>query len=520
MRARTRWIAALIAVAAAVLAVAAGLVLRGGEDEAPPAPALPVTRPTVVQDDALLLHRSEAETRATVEELAAIGVDWVRITAAWSVTAPDPASPTRPDFDAEDPAAYSPGAWASLDRAVRLVDAAGMRVLVDIAFWAPRWAVARPSTPPDRQRDGIDPGQYAAFAAAVARRYSGREGLPAAVAFSVWNEPNYPIFLLPQWRRVERGGEPQQDGWAADSPRQYRAMLRAAAPRIRAAAPGALVLIGNTAALGAADPGRSTDGVPPLEFLRDLACVDRALRPLTTPECRDFEPLPGDGWAHHPYSLNLPPWRRDPQPDNVRLGDLRRMTDLLDRLSRRGRTERRLGLWVTEYGYQTDPPDPTQRVTPELQARWLPEAERQALADERVRSFSQFLLRDLPERPGPTARARWGDFQSGLRFPDGRPKPARRAFAYSLALRRVGPRALSVWAHVRAGRGPRDVRLAVASPPESDGRWRALATFGVRRTDAEGYLETTISADPQATYRLEVREGAAWRAGEPVAGAR
>ena len=75
------------------------------------------------------------------------------------------------------------------------------------------------------------------------------------------------------------------------------------------------------------------------------------------------------------------------------------MADLLDRLSETGRTDRRLGLWVTEYGYQTDPPDPTQRVTPALQARWLPEAERQALGDRRVRSFSQFLLRDLPSAP-------------------------------------------------------------------------------------------------------------------------
>jgi len=73
--------------------------------------------------------------------------------------------------------------------------------------------------------------------------------------------------------------------------------------------------------------------------------------------------------------------------------------------------------------------------------------------------------------------------------------------------------------HVRPGRGPRDVRLAAAVSGGERG-WRALAAFGVRRTDAEGYLEATVSADPRATYRLEVRVGAAWRAGEPVPGAR
>ena len=55
---------------------------------------------TIVQDDAELLHRSAARTGATLDDLRDLGVDWVRITAGWSVIAPAPLSARRPIFDA------------------------------------------------------------------------------------------------------------------------------------------------------------------------------------------------------------------------------------------------------------------------------------------------------------------------------------------------------------------------------------------------------------------------------------
>ena len=178
-------------------------LLRGDEGRrAVAAQRRSVARPTIVQDDAQVLHRSTAEVRRTIRALAGLGVDWLRVTANWSFIAPSPQDARRPSFDARDPAAYPPGAWAQLDRAVREARAAGLRVTIDIAFWAPRWAVARPSPEPDRQRDGIDAREFGAFAEAVARRY--RDG---AVAYTIWNEPNYEVFLRPQWRRAGGGWE-------------------------------------------------------------------------------------------------------------------------------------------------------------------------------------------------------------------------------------------------------------------------------------------------------------------------
>jgi hypothetical protein len=453
---------------------------------------------TIVQDDAELLHRSPQRIAATLDDLHGLGVDWVRVTAGWSVIAPEPLSRQRPaGFDARDPRAYPPGAWSKLDRVYAMALARGLRPAIDIAFWAPRWAVGAPARLPDHERDTIAPGDYADFAEAVARRY------PRAAAFTIWNEPNHNAFLLPQWKR-------SGDGWRPASPHVYRELVQLAAPRIEAVAPHAVVLIGATSSVGSAIGTRAADRMAPLTFLRALACVDDADRPLDVPECRSFQPLPGDGWSHHPYSLELAPWQADPRASNVRLGDLDRLTSLLGRLHRAGRTRASLPLYLTESGYQTAPPDPTWRVSLDDQARWLPEGERIARSKPAVRSVSQFLVRDLPERPGPSARVRWRDYQSGLRFEDGRAKPAHAAFALSLVARRAAPAKVSFWGLVRPGSGSRRARISVL---ERSGRWRPIAQ---RRTDRDGTFRVAVPVDPTRTFRLE----SGGRVGAPVAGAR
>ena len=169
-----------------------------------------------------------------------------------------------------------------------------------------------------------------------------------------------------------------------------------------------------------------------------------------------------------------------------------------------------LPLYLTESGYQTSPPDPTRDVSLQDQARWLPEAEQIARRQPLLRSVSQFLVRDLPERPGPSPRIRWRDYQSGLRFVDGRPKPARASFALGLVAHRASPGRVAFWGLVRPGSGHRDARIAVREP---DGRWR---TIGRAQTSLDGTIAMTIAIDPARTFRLE----SAGRAGAPIAGAR
>ncbi|MDQ6915507.1 MAG: cellulase family glycosylhydrolase [Actinomycetota bacterium] len=508
MRSRRRkLVLAAAPIAAAGLATVAILSPGGGPGHPAHRP-LPAPGPTIVQDDAEVLHRPTARVRTTMQTLRALGVDWLRVTANWSFIAPSPASPGRPRFDATDPAAYPPGSWAKLDRAVRAAHAAGLDVMIDVAFWAPRWAVAQPSRPSDRQRNDIDAAAFGQFATAVARRYSGHyHRLPAAVGFTIWNEPNFRVFLLPQWRRAG-------PGWEVASADEYRAMVYAAVPAIRRQAPRALVLIGGTAAKGTDTPATSNDAVPPLRFLRALACVDDSLQPIHTGACASFHPLPGDGWAHHPYAPRVPPDRSDPQPDTASIADMSRLTDLLARLQAAGRIRNPLPVYLTEFGYETNPPDPTQPATLADQARWLPEAEAIAHGTPGVRGFAQFLLRDLPIHAGRTAAEEWSDFQSGLELPTGEPKPAMRSFAYALAVRRREGGRIEAFVHVRPGHGRRRVRIVARAPGGSS------SVRGEARTDQDGFATLALTGDPGATFRLELADGDAWKTvGAAVAGA-
>ena len=183
------------------------------------------------------------------------------------------------------------------------------------------------------------------------------------------------------------------------------------------------------------------------------------------------------------------------------MADLDRLTSLLHRLHEDGRTREDLPLYLTESGYQTSPPDPTWDVSLADQARWLPEAEQIARRQPSLRSVSQFLVRDLPSGRGPSLRIRWRDYQSGLRFEDGRAKPARASFALGLVAHRASPGRVAFWGLVRPGAGRRAVRIAVREP---DGRWR---TIGRARTGLDGTVAMTIAIDPARTFRLE-SEGA------------
>jgi hypothetical protein len=500
---RRAWL--VVAFACAALAVVVGLNQRS---IAPPRNLPTVARPTILDDDALMLYSDARTAEATARELRSLGVDWLRVNAAWSNIAPASQSARRPPFDARDPGAYPAGAWAPLDRAVRTAARNGLRVLIDIGFWAPRWAVGRAVEPVARQRWDISRVEFARFAEAVARRYSGRyRGLPAAVGFTIWNEPNNGDFLLPQWRR-------QGDRWVVDSARSYRELMNAAYPAIKRIAPRSLVLVGATFQAGTDRPGSAASPVAPLRFLRELACVSKDLRPVHDGGCRGFRPLLGDGWSHHPYSPGVTPDHADPDPDHVDIAGLGRLTGMLDHLYLERRTVSRMPVYVTEFGYETNPPDPTARVDPAAQARFLPEAERLAYGNPDVRSFAQFLLRDGAVRPGRTTGQRWSDVQSGLMYADATPKPALTSFRYAFVVHRIGARSIAWWAHVRPGTGQRTVGISARAP---HGAWRALpGPDRLFRTDPQGYVTGRAHADPTATFRLEVRVGGMWRAGAPV----
>ncbi|MDQ3722331.1 MAG: hypothetical protein M3376_04530, partial [Actinomycetota bacterium] len=237
-------------------------------------------------------------------------------------------------------------------------------------------------------------------------------------------------------------------------------------------------------------------GIQPLRFLRELACVDDRLEPLTDSRCSSFTALQADGFAYHPYTFGTSPYGPSARIDEVGIGELARLSALLGALHARGRLERALPLYLTEYGYETNPPDRIRGVSERTQARYHGLATFLAWQRPDVRMFPQFLVRDVgPDRRfAPGSAARYRDFQTGLFDVRGRAKPAARAFRVPFWAYRDGGDAV-LFGQVRPGNGTHQVRIEREVVP---GRWEVTETRDGRlpnspamagfETDAAGYF--------------------------------
>jgi hypothetical protein len=477
---------------------------------------------SMFQDDQLLIDSPTPTVTRTLDELRGLGVERLRLTVLWSAIAPDPLSARPPaGFDASQPAAYPVTGWAPFDRVLRLARARGIGVDFDLTAPGPRWAMA-PRAPVAAQASHYAPSAraFGAFVRAVGRRYSGSYRPPGAAAplprvgfWSIWNEPNQPGWLAPQWQT--RGATP-----AIASARLYRGYVDAATAALDRTGHGRdTVLIGELAPEGDERPGESAP-VPPLPFLRALYCVGPTYAPLRGDAAAALgcpaggrhatfvAAHPGlfaaSGFAHHPYSFFLAPARSMSDPNFAPLADLSRLEQGLDRIFASYAVSRRLPLYLTEYGYETNPPNPYRGVAPATQAAYLDEAEYLAWLDPRVRALSQFELRDsAPNRAFRAGTVRyWSTFQTGLEYLDGRAKPSLAAYALPIFIPdpRFAPGATAgVWAMLRAAANGTDQRAQVQWRPPH-GAWRTLAV--ARTHDAGGVLLSAVRPPGSGLIRV------------------
>ena len=427
-------------------------------------PAAAHASPTMevgVADDRLLFESPE-QAASTVADWQAAGVDTIRIIARWGAVAPaandiappagfDPANPDDPRYD-----------WRALDRAVGEVTGAQMRVLLTVTGWGPIWGSRFPAKRNPRWKP--DPQRFAQFATAVARRYGA-----SVDRYIVWNEPNVAQWMQPQSQCSQRGT------CTPSAPHQLRRIYEAAEPAIRAADPGAQVMIGALAPRGTSGASQNAN-LRPLAFLRALGCVDGRYRKVRTGACRGFTPVTADLLAFHPHGLKMAPTTHDPVRDDAQLGDVGRLASVVDRIQRAGgirvRGASRLPFWFDEYAYQTNPPDRVLGVSPALQATYLQQAAYLAWTNPRVRGLAWYVWRDEP-LAGST-----GGWQSGLRYVDGRAKPALAVFPQPFWALRKDSRTIRVWGQVRPG----DAH-SVMIERRSGAAWRTVATL---TTDARG----------------------------------
>ena len=475
---------------AAIILAALSLML------ALPAAASARSQETIFDAPRELIGGATPESRAAaLDELRALGTDTVRINLPWRYLVPGPGKSQKPaGFNASDPGDYPQVRWGTVDEVVRGVLGRGMQVLMTPSGPFPNWASAS-----GRSRIAKPiPKEYGAFVKAVGRRYSGSfrpvqcsggggfpfgapacpPPLPRIEDWAIYNEPNQGLFLMPQRRK----GRPV-------SPGIYRKLFLAAQAGLRQAGHGKdRLLIGETA------PSGGDTGVDPVEFLRGVLC----LRPNFTRR-KGCAPIRATGWAHHPYTPGLAPFRRSPNRGLINLVTMKRLQKALARAARAGATTRRLPVYITEFGIQSVP-DRKFGVSLKRQAEFLGIAEYLAFRNRGVRSYAQYLLRDDPI-------AQDFAFTTGLRLEDGKKKPAYRAFALSLAVKSLRDGRVFVWGHVRP-RGNRRVRVSIRVDRKG-GQPRRVRRV---RADKQGYF----------SFRMQKPNGRAlrWQASTTLRGGR
>jgi hypothetical protein len=323
----------------------------------------------------------------------------VRVNLVWGgpngVAKRRPVNPMNPN----DPA-YQ---WAVYDRTAQFAQQNGIKVMFSI-FGTPPWAnrAAGLNVVPKNALD------LERFATAAARRYSGTfvgpdgRKIPAVRSWRAWNEPNNPAFLRPQFRKV-KGKVVIQSGI------DYAKICNAVVKGLRKTTVGASkVACGVTGPRGNNNPNSSRPAVSPLPFLRAMKKAG----------AKGF-----DAYAHHPYygarretpGTPPPPGIHGNAATAITLGNFSLLTKEVTRLYGNKR------IWITEYGYQTNPPDKIFGVSFANQAKYMKQAYGIAKKNPRIDMFIWFLLRD--ER-----RLVNDGWQSGLLTAGGAKKPAFAAF--------------------------------------------------------------------------------------------
>jgi hypothetical protein len=379
-----------------------------------------------IQDDAWIRYGNGSLTER-VMQLQSMGVGIVRFTLRW-----DEVAAVRPGN------ARNPGdpkyRWSAYDEIFGALKAAKIPLVVTI-YGAPRWTNGgrAPNWAP------TNGSTIASFAYAAQLRY------PWIHDWTIWNEPNKPIFLRPT------------------SPVVYTArLLNPAYAALHSASRSAKVAGGVTA------PRAGSGGVSPVTWIRAMGAAHARL----------------DVYAHNPYPAS--PHETPYTGGCERCSTITMAT--LDKLQLE--VKRAFGnkrIWLTEYAYQVSPPDRRDGVSTARQAQYIGDAARKVYEAAGVDMLIHFLYRDEPNL------AAW---QSGLVTVNGSARPAFRAFELPLSqVSRVGLRTV-LWGQVRPSSGARPYKLEQFRA----GHWSWVGS--TRTTSSGGFFRTVVRAGKGSKLRV------------------
>jgi hypothetical protein len=425
-----------------------------------------------------LVEVSPATRARELSQLQSLGVKALRVELYWANVAPGSRSTKKPSFEATNPASYN---WGNYD--VLLAEAKRLKwsVLLTVTSPVPEWA-----TSTRKDKSGLtrpNEADFKEFMTAVGKHYGGEVSL-----YAIWNEPNHPAFLLPQFNSRGR----------PESPRIYRGLFQAGYAGLRSAGIAKpKVLMGETAPVGYDTVSRSEirregakallHDVAPLAFLREALCLNTKYR--KSPTCGA---LPAYGYAHHAYTVGSPHYV-PAGADNVTIGVLSRLSSALDRAAAAHAIPGGIPIYLTEFGIQSYP-NHELGVPQQKQAEYDAIAEKIAWENPRVAAFSQYLLRDDPlgGKPGASVHGGYVGFQTGLETVGGAPKLLYHSFPLPLVVSKTS-HGYSLWGLVRPAGGATTVKVLVE--PRGSRTYRTLTSV---HTNSLGYW--TLGSTVQGTH--------------------
>ncbi|MFI4990627.1 MAG: hypothetical protein ACHQHO_06900 [Solirubrobacterales bacterium] len=434
-------------------------------------------------------------------QMQALGVKALRVELYWNAVAPAPSSTTKPTVDLTNPGNY---AWGEFDSLIAEAQRLHWKVLLTVTAPVPRWATSNKKAPYVTKPD---PKDFEEFMTAVARHYGPAGPFGSTVSlFSIWNEPNHPAFLQPQWNT---------NGTAA-SPRIYRGLYQAGYAGLKAGGiSNPKVLLGETAPTGfdrvnyKREKSRALlHDVAPLLFLRETLCLNSKYR-----KSGSCTPLAASGYAHHAYTTAAGPLYKPREKDDVTIGVLSRLSSALSKAFSAHGTTSNLPIYLTEFGVQSKP-NRFLGVSVAQQAEFDAIAEQIAWSNARVAAFSQYLLVDDPlgGKPGSSVSGGTIGFQTGLEYLSGKPKPLFFAWPVPLTVSKSG-HGYSLWGLLRPTTGATKVTVLVQKKGS-----RKYTTLKTVATNSLGYW-TLHSSTKGAHWRVQWKSPAGVKYEGPPIGA-
>jgi hypothetical protein len=333
--------------------------------------------------------------------------------------------------------------------------------------------------------------EFGRFATAAAKRYGAQVD-----RYLIYNEPNQKGWLQPQFSCHKSHGH---RSCSPVSPNVYRDLVRAAVPAIHRADRGSEAVIGELAPVGNRAISDNTP-MAPLPFLRQMGCVNSRYHSIRSGACKHFKAATGDSFGYHPHPKKLEPDKANRDRDDAQFGDFKRLFSALDKLSRHRRIKPTKGhtfkVRLTEFGYETNPPDRSNGVSQSLQNRYLQQASYIAWKTRRIESVNFYGWEDEPTRNLGGGGNRYSNYQTGLKTIAGKDKPALSTFPAPFVIDFPKHRKTGLfWGMVRPD-STHKVTIQVRSRGSST--WKTLATVSTR---SDGVWSRRGKVSSTSSYR-------------------